>query len=69
LITELRQQQLFSKAAEAVGRAAELLRKREHDEVVLEELNCALETLGEITGRKSADDVLQQVFSNFCIGK
>jgi len=38
-------------------------------ELFAEELRLAQEALGEITGRVSADDLLGQIFSRFCIGK
>jgi len=69
LITELRQQQLFRQANEAVGRASALLNDAAFNELVLEELNDAMRLLGEITGGKTVDDVLERIFSNFCIGK
>ncbi|HHJ49270.1 MAG TPA: hypothetical protein ENJ88_00005, partial [Phaeodactylibacter sp.] len=33
------------------------------------ELRQALHHLGEITGEITADDLLDNIFSNFCIGK
>jgi tRNA modification GTPase len=38
-------------------------------ELFAEELRLAHEALGEITGEFSADDLLGQIFSQFCIGK
>jgi tRNA modification GTPase len=38
-------------------------------ELVAEDLRCAQERLGEITGAFSADDLLGEIFSSFCIGK
>jgi len=46
----------------AAGRLAEW-------EIFAEELRLAQEALGEITGRVSADDLLGEIFSRFCIGK
>jgi len=33
------------------------------------EVREALEALGEITGRTTPEDVLNRIFSNFCVGK
>jgi len=38
-------------------------------ELVAEELRAAHETLGEITGRMTPDDLLGVIFARFCIGK
>lgn len=38
-------------------------------ELFAEELRLALETLGEITGTVSSDDLLGRIFAEFCIGK
>lgn len=38
-------------------------------EFIAEELRLAHESLGEIVGRVSADGLLGEIFSNFCIGK
>jgi tRNA modification GTPase len=51
----------------AVGRRA--LDERRAGELLAEELRLAHDALGEITGKVSADDLLGQIFSSFCIGK
>lgn len=38
-------------------------------DIVAEELRLAHHSLGEITGKVYADDLLGEIFSNFCIGK
>ncbi len=42
---------------------------REHPELLAEELRLAQESLGEIVGKVGADDLLESIFSRFCIGK
>ncbi len=38
-------------------------------DLVAEELRYAMDAAGEITGKKTADDLLGEIFSRFCIGK
>ena len=38
-------------------------------ELIAEDLRYASESLGEITGKYTADDLLGEIFSAFCIGK
>ncbi len=38
-------------------------------DLVAEELRYAMDAAGEITGRKTADDLLGAIFASFCIGK
>ena len=50
--------------------AAEWLGARaDHLDLLAEELRLAQHALGEITGEFSADDLLGEIFSRFCIGK
>ena len=49
--------------------AITLLETRSGTEFVAEELRLAHESLGEIVGHVSADGLLGEIFSNFCIGK
>jgi len=41
----------------------------EQHELLAEELRQAQQILGEITGEFTADDLLGQIFSTFCLGK
>ena len=50
-------------------KARSLLAERQTPELVAEELRLAQESLGEITGAVSSDDLLGEIFSQFCIGK
>ena len=52
-----------------VDDAAQLLRERRAGELVAEELRLAQQSLNEITGEFSSEDLLGRIFSSFCIGK
>ena len=49
--------------------AAWLEAAAEHLDLLAEELRLAQQALGAITGEFSADDLLGEIFSRFCIGK
>jgi tRNA modification GTPase len=51
------------------GRGTWLTARAEHLDLLAEELRLAQQALGEITGEFSADDLLGEIFSRFCIGK
>jgi tRNA modification GTPase len=56
-------------ARESLGRAAEFSAKTAGEELVAHELRRGLEALGEIAGVVYTDDLLDRIFSRFCIGK
>jgi tRNA modification GTPase len=56
-------------AAAGLERAAGLLQAGELAELVAEELRHVHDALGSIVGSVSADDLLGEIFSSFCIGK
>lgn len=53
----------------SLQRALEQLVTYKAGELVADELSCAQEALGEITGEFRPDDLLGKIFSSFCIGK
>jgi tRNA modification GTPase len=56
--------------AQAHARAALVqLKGQRAGELVAEDLRCMQQCLGEITGTFSSDDLLDRIFSSFCIGK
>lgn len=64
-----RQINSLNEAGRRYLRAVTLLREGQPAELVAEELRLAQEFLGEITGAVSSDDLLGEIFSQFCIGK
>jgi tRNA modification GTPase len=56
-------------AREAVTRAETALQAGSTEELVLVDLNQARRALEDITGRRTADDLLRHIFSKFCVGK
>lgn len=69
LVTNVRHGRLLDEAREATGRAEELAGRGEALELVDMELREAYGLLGEITGETVTEDILDQVFARFCLGK
>jgi tRNA modification GTPase len=56
-------------AAESLGRARELAIDRRGDELIAAEVRTALTELGKMVGAIYTDELLDRIFSRFCIGK
>jgi tRNA modification GTPase len=56
-------------AADSLARAGQLNETRSGEELVGSELRLALDELGKVVGTVYTDDILDRVFSRFCIGK
>jgi len=68
-ITNLRQQQAAQQALSALFSAREGLIQSNGEEFLAVDLRSCLNALGEIVGETTTDDLLEQIFSEFCIGK
>ena len=64
-----RHQEALKRAQEAAARATEALRENLTLELVAMDLRIAVNAVGEIVGRTSTEDLLDSIFSQFCIGK
>jgi tRNA modification GTPase len=64
-----RQQRLIAAAAAAVEAALELADREEPLDLIAPLLREAVNSLGEITGEVSTADILEEMFSRFCVGK
>jgi tRNA modification GTPase len=69
LVTRARHRELVEEALGAVERALEGARIGIGAELVSEDLRLAARALGRITGSIDAEDLLDRIFSQFCVGK
>ena len=60
---------LLREAASSLAAAGRAARAGDPDECAALELRRALDALDRVTGRGISDEVLDEIFSNFCIGK
>jgi tRNA modification GTPase len=68
-VTNLRHVALLEQAREALLRGESAARESAPEEFVAADVAEARRCLEEITGRRTADDTLNAIFSRFCIGK
>jgi tRNA modification GTPase len=59
----------LSRAVESLTRASERLNSAAPIEFASQELRIGLDAIGEIAGKTSTEDILNKIFSAFCIGK
>jgi tRNA modification GTPase len=69
MLTSLRHHEAVIAAIAALERAREATGRRIPHEMLLLDLYAALKQLDELTGETTADDILNRIFSSFCIGK
>jgi tRNA modification GTPase len=68
-ITSLRHEQLLRESGEALAQARTATSIGIPHEMLLLDLYAALRPIDAITGATTADDILNRIFSTFCIGK
>ena len=68
-LTNLRHQQLLKDSLQALARARHATEQHVPHEMLLLDLYEALRPLDQITGATYVDDVLEIIFSTFCVGK
>ena len=56
-------------AVDSLRRASRIVESRAGEELVAVEIRLALDELGQVAGRVYTDDVLDRIFTRFCIGK
>ena len=68
-VTNLRQRKLVEESVLALANAEEAVRNRTPHEMLLMDLYNSLRPIDSITGETTTDDILNLIFSTFCIGK
>ncbi len=68
-IARRRHLEALERAYQSVGMALGQLQINQAGELVAEDLRMAQQSLAEITGQFTSDDLLGRIFSSFCIGK
>jgi tRNA modification GTPase len=69
IITNLRHFEALKKAEEAIERTINGLNNGISGDFISQDIRECMHFLGEITGEISTDEILRNIFRNFCIGK
>jgi tRNA modification GTPase len=69
LLSNLRHKQAIEKARQALDQALESLTAGLSAEFISLDLREAQAALGEIVGTHTSEDILERIFSQFCVGK
>ena len=69
IITNLRHKNLISKAIENVKKARNTVKENMPIDIIAIFVKDILEDLGNITGEVVTDDIINEIFSKFCLGK
>jgi tRNA modification GTPase len=69
LLTSKRQLSSVLSASKHLEKASLLLKNKNSLELVVEDLNLCVKELDKITKKTTRDDILNSVFSSFCVGK
>ncbi|MBB6145710.1 tRNA modification GTPase [Silvibacterium bohemicum] len=69
ILTNLRQHQAVTEALSGLVAAEEAVARKTPHEMLLLDLYSTLRQLDSLTGETTADDILNRIFSTFCIGK
>jgi tRNA modification GTPase len=68
-LTNIRHRDCLLKAKEDILQAQEALSRQMSQEFIALDLRAALDHLGEITGQTIGEEIINTIFSSFCVGK
>lgn len=69
IITNIRHKRQIHKAIESISKTKESINKNMTIDIVAIGIKEILEDLGEITGNNVSEDIINKIFSKFCLGK
>jgi len=69
IVTNIRHYEALKNVSQSLGRVLDGLEKKIPDDLIATDIRQALHYLGEITGEITSDEILGNIFKNFCIGK
>lgn len=69
MVTNIRHKDLLAKTGQSLRRVVDAVQISLPPELIAVDLQAALDAIGEITGQTTTEEILDNIFSKFCIGK
>ena len=69
MVTNVRHKNILEKAEKSIADAIGMVQMMEALEFIEIDVNSCYEALGEIIGETVQDDIINEVFARFCLGK
>ena len=69
IVTNIRQKKVLEGVSKYLQNARKTIKENQGYEFASVDLQEALNLIGEISGETATDDILNKIFSNYCIGK
>jgi tRNA modification GTPase len=69
IVTNIRHSEALKHVSESLGRVITGLADQLPEDLIAMDIRQAIHYLGEITGEITSDEILGNIFRNFCIGK
>ncbi len=69
VITNIRHKNLISKALESINKTRDIIKQKMPIDITAVYIKDILEDLGNITGEFVTEDIINEIFSKFCLGK
>ena len=69
IVTNTRHKSLITKAIMSLDKSLETIENKMPIDIIVVYVKDILENLGEITGETVTEDIIQEIFSKFCLGK
>ena len=69
VITNVRHKNQIDKAVKSIKEAINVAKERQTEDILAIYIKQTLEDLGEITGNNVSEDIINKIFSKFCLGK
>jgi len=69
IITNTRQYEAIKRAKTAISEALTAIKSSLTPDIVLTEVEAAINAIGEVTGKSMREDIISRIFKRFCVGK